>query len=82
MIQITRWLYSQCSIIILLITLLPLIYSYPQSNSGSEYINQRALRSQKVRTCGRNLMNLIQLVCSGSMPGKRNYHDESWTSKG
>uniref|UniRef100_T1K2S7 Insulin-like domain-containing protein n=2 Tax=Tetranychus urticae TaxID=32264 RepID=T1K2S7_TETUR len=59
------------------VLIFPLIYSFPK-RSDSDLLQSRDLRSQKIRTCGRNLMDLIQLVCSGSLPGKRSYHDENW----
>lgn len=81
MIQSTRWLISQYNTVMVFVLIFPLIYSFPK-RSDSDLLQSRDLRSQKIRTCGRNLMDLIQLVCSGSLPGKRSYHDENWAIRG
>uniref|UniRef100_T1KFJ1 Uncharacterized protein n=1 Tax=Tetranychus urticae TaxID=32264 RepID=T1KFJ1_TETUR len=78
MIQLARC-FSIVSITICIILgiIFPGISPLPQ-RSGSEFIHQRILRSQRIQKCGRSLMNIHQLVCSGAAPSKRNLNEDAW----
>ena len=78
MIQLARcFSIVSITICIFLGIIFPGISSLPQ-RSGSEFIHQRILRSQRIQKCGRSLMNIHQLVCSGAAPSKRNLNEDGW----
>ncbi|XP_053200436.1 uncharacterized protein LOC128385581 [Panonychus citri] len=78
MIQLTRC-FSIVLLTILIIVgyLCPPLTPLPQ-RTGSEFIHQRILRSQRIQKCGRSLMDIHQLICSGAAPSKRNLNEETW----